>query len=117
MSDKLSPPQAAEAMNVMDKLITGSLEVSKQQFMTGAKASAAEFEKLVSERTRQKFLHQGEKPKTEPGRAETKTTPAVAAPPAEAVEQLRKMKDDPKARQQFDDVFGAGAADAALGGK
>ena len=119
MSDKLSPPQAAEAMNVMNKLITGSLEVSKQQFMTGAKASAAEFDKLVSERTRQKFLHQGEKPKPEPepGRAETKTTPAEDWPPAEMVEKLRKMKDDPKARQQFDDVFGAGAADAALGGK
>lgn len=121
MSEKLSPAQAAEAMEVMGKLITGSLEVSKQQYLAGTKSQdkPEEFDKLVSERTRRKFLHQNAGGKTEPAsekKPEAKEPPNKSeAPPAEAIETLRKNKDDPKFRQSFIKHFGEAALTQALG--
>ena len=124
LRNSASPEQLHQALDLIKDLIGGGLQSSQSLYSAGTNKPPSEFMKLLSPETQKVFAKQLHKPggaesgaKTEPGRAETKTTPAVDAPPAEAVEDLRKMKDDPEARQQFDDVFGAGAADAALGGK
>lgn len=49
--------------------------------------------------------------------AGTPQTPTFRTPPPDAVSQLRMYRNDPVRRRQFDEVFGPGAADAALGGR
>lgn len=47
-------------------------------------------------------------------RASTPTATAPRKPPQAAIERLKANKDNPKARADFDAVFGAGSADEAL---
>lgn len=48
--------------------------------------------------------------------ADGSANPKLPGVPAGAIAELKLRKNDPKAKQQFDAVFGAGAADKALGG-